>query len=64
MFITEDMALYREKILRQCIEEQGLSSSLADRWLAVDRSFWPSINKKNISECVTPCPGQFPITIK
>jgi len=64
MFITEDMALYRENILRQCIEAQGLSSPIAERWLAVDRSFWPSINKQSISECVTTCPGQIPIIIK
>ncbi len=64
MFITDDMAIYREKILRQCIYEAGLNQSIADRWLAVDRSFWPSINKKEVSECVTTCPGQLPICIK
>jgi len=64
MFITEEMALYREKILRQCIYEEGLSKDLANRWLAVDRSFWPSINKQELSECVTTCPGQLPIVIK
>ncbi|MDQ6954960.1 MAG: hypothetical protein Q9M20_05900 [Mariprofundaceae bacterium] len=64
MYITEDMALYREKILRKCILDAGLSAAIADRWLAVDRSFWPSINKQSLDECVTPCPGQLPITIK
>lgn len=64
MFITDEMAIYREKILRQCIYEEGLSQNIADRWLAVDRSFWPSINKEKVSECVTTCPGQLPITIK
>lgn len=63
MFITDEMAIYREKILRQCIYEEGLSRDIANRWLAVDRSFWPSINKKDVTECVTTCPGQLPIVI-
>jgi len=64
MYITDEMAIYREKILRQCIYEEGLNKNIADRWLAVDRSFWPSINKKEPSECVTTCPGQLPIMLK
>jgi len=64
MFITEDIALYREALLRTCILEEGLSQSIANRWLAVDRSFWPSINKATLNDCITPCPGQLPITIR
>jgi len=62
MFITEDMADLREQILRQAILEEGLSESIADRWLKVDQSFRPAIVKKSIDECVLKCVGQVPVT--
>lgn len=61
MFITDEMADLREKILKQAILDEGLSSSIADRWLKVDESFRPGIVKKSIDECVLKCVGQFPV---
>ncbi len=64
MLITEEMALEREKILRKAILAEGLDEEIAKRWLKVDRSFWPAINKQGINECVTKCFGQAPATAK
>lgn len=64
MFITEEMADVRETILRAAILEQGLSASIAARWLKVDRAFRPAIVKQALDECVLKCPGQFPVVAK
>lgn len=64
MFITDEMADLREHILKQAILDEGLSSSIADRWLKVDESFRPGIVKKSIDECVLKCVGQFPVTAR
>lgn len=64
MFITEEMAEVREKILREAILAEGLSESIADRWLKVDRAFRPAIVKKSVDECVLKCKGQLPIVAK
>ena len=64
MFITEEMAKLREEILKTAILDQGLSNSIADRWLKVDHSFHSSIVKNSIDECVLKCKGQVPITAK
>lgn len=61
MLITEEMLNVRERILRTAILEQGLSTEIADRWLAVDRAFHPAIVKKSVDECVLKCRGQMPI---
>lgn len=62
MFITDEMADLREQILRNAILDEGLSASIADRWLKVDQSFRPAIVKKSIDECVLKCVGQVPVT--
>jgi truncated hemoglobin YjbI len=64
MFITGEMIILREKILRTAIIEQGLSDSVANRWLMVDRSFKDAIVKESIDDCVMKCMGQIPITAK
>ncbi|MGR8935888.1 MAG: globin domain-containing protein [Gammaproteobacteria bacterium] len=64
MFITDEMADLRERILKQCILAEGLSEEVANRWLKVDQSFRPGIVKQSIDECVLKCPGQFPVTAK
>lgn len=64
MLITEEMALEREKILHKAIIDEGLSEDIATRWLKIDRSFWPAINKTSVDECVTKCFGQAPATAK
>lgn len=64
MFITEEMSEVRGRILREAILAEGLSESIADRWLKVDRAFWPAIVKKSVDECVMKCKGQLPIVAK
>lgn len=61
MFITDDVADYREQLLRDAIRAEGLSDEIADIWLSVDTSFRPGIVKEDISECVMKCRGQMPI---
>ncbi len=62
MYITGEMADIREKILKASILAEGLSDSIAEKWLAVDRSFRPAVVKKSIDECVMKCKGQMPVT--
>jgi len=62
MFITDEMADLREQILRQAILDEGLSASVADRWLKVDQSYRSAIVKKSVDECVLKCVGQVPVT--
>lgn len=64
MFITEEMSEVRGRILREAILAEGLSESIADRWMKVDKAFWPAIIKKSVDECVMKCQGQLPITAK
>lgn len=64
MFITEEMSKVRGRILREAILAEGLSESIADRWLKVDKAFWPAIVKKSLDECVMKCQGQLPIMAK
>lgn len=64
MFITDEIADLREEILRQAILDEGLSPSIADRWLKVDSSFREGIVKTSVDECVLKCRGQFPIVAK
>lgn len=64
MFITEEMSEVRGSILRESILAEGLSESVADRWLKVDQAFWPAIIKKSVDECVMKCQGQLPIVAK
>lgn len=61
MLITEEMSNVRETLLKRAILAEGLSTSIAERWLAVDRSFRPAIVKKSVDECVLKCVGQMPI---
>ncbi|MFZ2726389.1 MAG: globin domain-containing protein [Methylococcaceae bacterium] len=64
MLITEEMSAIREILLRNAILAQGLSESIAERWLKVDRSFRIAIEKKSVEECVLKCRGQIPIVAK
>lgn len=61
MFITDEMSDLRSQILKEAILAEGLSESIAERWLAVDNAFRPSIVKKSIDECVMKCLGQQPV---
>ena len=61
MFISDEVADFREKLLRDAILAEGLTDADADIWLSVDSSFRPSIVKQDLSECVMKCRGQMPI---
>jgi hemoglobin-like flavoprotein len=63
MFITDEMIALRERILKASILAEGLSETVAEKWLAVDHSFKAAIVKKSPSECVLKCKGQFPIVV-
>ncbi len=64
MFVTAEQADLRENILRRAILQEGLSDSIAERWLAVDHAFRSAIVKKSMDECVLKCLGQFPVSAK
>ena len=64
MYITDEMADLRERILKASILAEGLSESIAEKWLTIDHSFRAAIVKKSIDECVLKCQGQVPITAK
>lgn len=64
MLITEEMALVREEILKRAILTEGLGEDIVKRWLKIDRSFWPAINKTSVEECVTKCFGQAPLVVR
>jgi len=51
MFITEELFDLRNKILRECIIECGVSENLAERWIRIDQAFKHSLVKKDLSEC-------------
>lgn len=64
MFITQEMLDVRETLLKNAILAEGLSASITERWLNVDRSFHPALVKKSVDECVLKCVGQMPVVAK
>ncbi|MDQ6962705.1 MAG: hypothetical protein Q9M28_09305 [Mariprofundaceae bacterium] len=64
MFITKEMSDIREVYLRRAILGEGLSESICERWLDIDRNFHASIEKETSDECVMRCMGQQPFTIQ
>jgi len=50
MYITEELLKVRQVLLREAIEEAGISPTLVDRWLKVDQAFWGKIKKDSLSE--------------
>jgi hemoglobin-like flavoprotein len=55
MFITAEMSAIRERYLRWAILSEGLSESICEAWLKVDRSFHSSIEKDHVDDCVMRC---------
>lgn len=64
MFISEEMFLLRQQMLRDAILSSGLSENIAERWLYIDGMFRNGIVKKDVSQCVMKCKGQMPIAPK
>ena len=61
MLITDELSDLRERFLRRAILSQGLSEEIADRWLAVDRLFRPTVVKSSVEDCTVTTMGQSPI---
>ncbi len=50
MYITEELLLLRQALLREAIEEEGLAADLLTRWLKIDRAFWSKIKNDSLHE--------------
>ncbi len=64
MLITLEQLEAREVILRNAICAEGLSEEIVERWIKVDRGFWPGLVKASEEECVLKCFGQYPVVAK
>lgn len=51
IFITYELFDLRHQILKESIQEVGLSPELVERWLKIDWAFREAICKTSISEC-------------
>jgi len=49
MYITVELLETRQGLLRQALEEEGLTSDLITRWLKIDRAFWGKIKKDSLA---------------
>lgn len=52
MYITDELFELRHDLLRETLDECGVSPELRDQWLAIDRSFKSAIVKKSVTDCV------------
>jgi len=48
MYITEELLLLRQTLLREAIEEEGIAADLVTRWLKIDRAFWSKIKNDSL----------------
>lgn len=61
MYLTEEMILTREILLKNAILSEGISEEICNKWIEVDHFFGVGLIKKSINECVLKCFGQAPI---
>jgi hemoglobin len=52
LFITGEMFVYRQKVLKQALQECGVPVDLARQWIRVDSAFRKVIVKGDLGECV------------
>lgn len=52
LFITEEMFLYRQRLLKQALRECGVAVALARQWIRIDSAFRKAIVKGDPGECV------------
>lgn len=64
MLITEEQLEVREILLRNAIRSEGLGEDIVERWINVDRAFWPGLIKQSEDECVMKCFGQYPVVAR
>ncbi|PCI43962.1 MAG: group 1 truncated hemoglobin [Proteobacteria bacterium] len=50
MYITKELLETRKGLLREALEEEGLSEALILRWLKIDGAFWGKIKNKSLEE--------------
>ncbi len=50
MYITEELLEVRQGLLRESLQEEGLSETLIRRWLKIDRAFWGHIKNDSLQE--------------
>jgi len=48
MYISEELLVLRQGLLREAIEEEGIAPELVTRWLKIDHAFWSKIKKKSL----------------
>ena len=51
MFVSAELFDLRAQILRESLQESGVSEELTARWLKIDDAFRHSIVKSDISQC-------------
>ncbi len=50
MYITEELLELRRGLLREALEEEGLSEPLIRRWVKIDGAFWSKIKNNSLEE--------------
>jgi len=50
MYITEELLELRRGLLREALEEEGVSEALIRRWLKIDAAFWGKIKNNSLEE--------------
>ncbi len=50
MYITEELLVLRQGLLREAIEEESIAPDLVKRWLKIDHAFWSKIKKASLEE--------------
>ncbi len=50
MYITKELLEIRQGLLRESLQEEGLSEALIQRWLKIDHAFWGKIKNKSLEE--------------
>ncbi len=51
LFVSEEIFQIRYSLLKKCLEEEGLSEDICDRWLRIDKAFEKSVVKFDESQC-------------
>lgn len=63
MYLTKEMILLRERLLRTAILSEGIKEDLCDKWIEIDHFFGEGLIKKSVDECVLKCFGQAPAIV-
>ncbi len=51
MFISEELFIYRENLVKKALDEVGIAPQLQEAWLNIDRAFKNGIVKKSVDQC-------------